>query len=237
MATRTRKPKPATLLPHLPHLAGLVGDAPAPWHPNGNWADRERLIGELPRWVRTVYAAECARVVLGCFKREFPEDTRPAEAIEVAVGCARGTKEESAAWSAAKSAWSAAGSAWSAAGSAESAAKSAAWSAWSAAGSAAWSAWSAGSAESAAGSAQCLWNYLAYEGARGQWSADWNTSTVVALARGIFEELAFDRMPILADAIQDAGCDEPWLTRLRADGVFTRADLSLTGPLGIRDRE
>jgi hypothetical protein len=35
----------------------------------------------------------------------------------------------------------------------------------------------------------------------------WLTSTVVALARGIYEDRAFDRIPILADALQDAGCD------------------------------
>ena len=35
----------------------------------------------------------------------------------------------------------------------------------------------------------------------------WRTSDVVLLARGIYDERAFDRMPILADAIQDAGCD------------------------------
>jgi hypothetical protein len=34
----------------------------------------------------------------------------------------------------------------------------------------------------------------------------WLTSDVLALARGIYEERAFDRMPILADALQDAGC-------------------------------
>ena len=37
----------------------------------------------------------------------------------------------------------------------------------------------------------------------------WLTSDVLLLARGIYEETAFDRMPILADALQDAGCDEP----------------------------
>ena len=34
----------------------------------------------------------------------------------------------------------------------------------------------------------------------------WLTSTVVALATGIYDESAYDRMPILADALQDAGC-------------------------------
>jgi hypothetical protein len=34
----------------------------------------------------------------------------------------------------------------------------------------------------------------------------WLTSDVVALAQGIYAESAFDRMPILADALQDAGC-------------------------------
>jgi hypothetical protein len=40
-------------------------------------------------------------------------------------------------------------------------------------------------------------------------SADpaWLTSTVIALARGIYDDRAFDRMPILADALEDAGCD------------------------------
>jgi hypothetical protein len=41
-------------------------------------------------------------------------------------------------------------------------------------------------------------------------SADpaWLTSTVVTLATGIYEQRAFDRMPILADALQDAGCED-----------------------------
>ncbi len=35
----------------------------------------------------------------------------------------------------------------------------------------------------------------------------WLTSTAVALAKGIYDDRAFDRMPILADALQDAGCN------------------------------
>ena len=35
----------------------------------------------------------------------------------------------------------------------------------------------------------------------------WLTSNVVDLSRAIYDERAFDRMPILADALMDAGCD------------------------------
>ena len=37
---------------------------------------------------------------------------------------------------------------------------------------------------------------------------EWLTDTVLALARGIYADRAFDRMPIMADALQDAGCDD-----------------------------
>lgn len=47
----------------------------------------------------------------------------------------------------------------------------------------------------------------------------WRTETVVALATGIEAERAFDRMPILADALEEAGCDErPMLDHLRGPG-------------------
>jgi hypothetical protein len=36
---------------------------------------------------------------------------------------------------------------------------------------------------------------------------EWRTSTAVAIARGMYESRDFSAMPILADALQDAGCD------------------------------
>ena len=51
----------------------------------------------------------------------------------------------------------------------------------------------------------------------------WLTSTVVTLAEGIYQERAFDRLPILADALQDAGCDnDDILTHLRSEGPHAR---------------
>jgi len=41
----------------------------------------------------------------------------------------------------------------------------------------------------------------------GEGEAAWLTTDVLALARGIYDVCAFDRMPILADALQDAGCN------------------------------
>ncbi|MBY0461211.1 MAG: hypothetical protein K2V38_28135 [Gemmataceae bacterium] len=36
---------------------------------------------------------------------------------------------------------------------------------------------------------------------------DWRTESAVLLARGMYESRDFGAMPILADALQDAGCD------------------------------
>lgn len=62
----------------------------------------------------------------------------------------------------------------------------------------------------------------------------WWTSTVLQLAAGIYDERAFDRMPILADALQDAGCeDEDVLTHLRdAKQVHARGCWALDLVLG-----
>jgi len=51
----------------------------------------------------------------------------------------------------------------------------------------------------------------------------WLTSTVLALANGVYEEWAFDRMPILADALQEAGCDnDEILNHCRSPGQHVR---------------
>lgn len=51
----------------------------------------------------------------------------------------------------------------------------------------------------------------------------WLTSAVVALAEGIYADRAFDRMPILADALEGAGCeDADVLSHCRSDGLHVR---------------
>src|SRR5262249_28085440 len=36
----------------------------------------------------------------------------------------------------------------------------------------------------------------------------WNDGTLVRLAQGIYDARAFERLPILADALEEAGCDD-----------------------------
>ena len=50
-----------------------------------------------------------------------------------------------------------------------------------------------------------------------EFSPGWRTETVLAIARGAYEERAFERLPILADALQEAGCEsEELLAHCRA---------------------
>jgi hypothetical protein len=49
------------------------------------------------------------------------------------------------------------------------------------------------------------------------------TTNVVDLARGIAEDRAWDRLPILSDALEEAGCDRDDLVgHCRAGGPHTR---------------
>jgi hypothetical protein len=54
-------------------------------------------------------------------------------------------------------------------------------------------------------------------------SPEWRTDTAVALARQMYESREFSAMPILADALQDAGCDsDDILNHCRGDGPHVR---------------
>jgi hypothetical protein len=51
----------------------------------------------------------------------------------------------------------------------------------------------------------------------------WNGGTVVNLAQAIYEECAFDHLPILADALEEAGCaDSSVLDHCRLPGLHVR---------------
>ena len=52
---------------------------------------------------------------------------------------------------------------------------------------------------------------------------EWHTSTAVAIAKGMYESRDFSPMPILADALQDAGCEnEDILNHCRSDGPHVK---------------
>src|SRR5262249_23625666 len=51
----------------------------------------------------------------------------------------------------------------------------------------------------------------------------WNNGTVVKLAAAIYDQRNWDAMPVLADALQDAGCtDQDLLLHLRGPGPHVR---------------
>ncbi|MBA4186884.1 MAG: hypothetical protein C0467_02580 [Planctomycetaceae bacterium] len=64
-------------------------------------------------------------------------------------------------------------------------------------------------------------------------SPEWRTSTAVAIAQGMYESRDFGAMPILADALQDAGCDnDDVLTHCRGTGPHVRGCWVVDSVLG-----
>jgi hypothetical protein len=54
-------------------------------------------------------------------------------------------------------------------------------------------------------------------------NAAWRTPAVVGLADAIYDEQSFGLLPILADALEDAGCDQPDLVEhCRSGGIHAR---------------
>lgn len=65
----------------------------------------------------------------------------------------------------------------------------------------------------------------------------WHTEAVLGLARTIDADRAFDRMPILADALLDADCDsEPILRHLRGTETFTKEKAAHARGCWVLDR-
>jgi hypothetical protein len=78
--------------------------------------------------------------------------------------------------------------------------------------------------------------------ARVRFDPRWRTEAVVGLARGIYEEQAFGRLPVLADALEDAWYDaEAVLAHCRSAGPHARGcwvvDLCLGHPTDPAPRE
>ena len=64
------------------------------------------------------------------------------------------------------------------------------------------------------------------------WPA-WKDGTVSKLAQGIYEDRAFGHLPVLADALEDAGCaDADILGHLRGAGPHVRGCWALDLALG-----
>lgn len=71
--------------------------------------------------------------------------------------------------------------------------------------------------------ADLLCNILGAEAGGAKMAISWRTSVVLALAEGVYADRAFDRLPILADALQEAGCDDAdLLDHCRGPGSHAR---------------
>ncbi len=202
------------------------------------------LLLRLPPRIQVLLGAEWARSVLPLFEAAYPTDRRPRTAVEKAEAWVYTSADpggtiwsigaaEDAACAVGGVAWAVVTAAWAVARDAEAA--SCFWGA--AVARAVADATRATEAKAEAG--KWRWLEATYRHALGprglRFDPAWQTPTAVALARGIVGERAFDRMPILADALEEAGLSHAGLLdHLRTDrGEWTAADWALTRLLGI----
>jgi hypothetical protein len=62
----------------------------------------------------------------------------------------------------------------------------------------------------------------------------WRTDTVMGLSRTVYTLRAYERLPILADALEDAGCDDSvLLEHCRGDGPHHRGCWAVDHVLGL----
>lgn len=202
---------PAAAFPAVPDVVpathGLWGEGGA-----YQWYDA-RL-----RWVRkAIRTARRQRLLavaftgraIPAYEAHHPDDRRPRTAIEVAERFADGRATRRELDAASKEAWAAARAA--AFASAAAAAAAAAFAAFAAAADVAYAAAAATIDHPAERLAQLrvarLWTPVT------GWDAAYETADARGLAEAIYRGRAWERMPILADALDDAGyAGEPWLT-------------------------
>jgi hypothetical protein len=81
---------------------------------------------------------------------------------------------------------------------------------------------------------QCAWLRCLLGGPEPvRFEPSWRTATTAPLAAGIYADNAFDRLPILADAVEEAGCtDAELLGHLRGKGRHVRGCWVLDALLG-----
>lgn len=223
----------------LPFLAGYMDgpEAPEEWR---DWNGRDRLLPAFGERLWRLFNSEMAHAVHPVWHDLYPADNRPRACIEAtAEWCLNPTQESLNRRN--EAAEATAGAAEATAGAAG-AAEATAWAAWAAgtaeataeAAAAAGAAWAAQAAAEAARAAFWRWSYDRFLEMGGVWNPEWNTEAVRGLALTIYQERAWWQMPILADALEEAGCtDLDLLHRLRTSDQFTRADRAIRNPLGI----
>ena len=201
---------PTTAFPPIPDL---IPATPGLWTADGGYLDREIRIAYIQQAIpderrQRLLAVQLAMRPMPLYETKYPTDLRPRQAIIGAEAFADGriSREELRRLRHATAATAA----------------SAAYAAYAA--SAAYAVYAAYAAAYATAAAYAA-AHATYAAERlrhlrivtlwlppSRWDDSWESSNAWGLADAIYHERAWDRMPILADALEDAGCDlHEWL--------------------------